>query len=145
MRVEFENYQIKTRIVNDKKQVFDLVRNKWIILTPEEQVRQIWLHFLIFTLKISKNIIAVEKQLIVNQKNKRFDICVFKNDAPHLLIECKAPQIEIGIPTLEQMSIYNSALKCDNYIITNGIHHFGIGWRNNTLVSFQDVKMLFSL
>ena len=143
MRVEFESYQIKTRVENDKKQVFDIVRNKWIFLTPEEQVRQVWLHFLIFTLHISKNIIAVEKQLVVNQKKKRFDLCIFKNDAPHILIECKAPQIEIGIPTLEQMSIYNSALKCDNYIITNGIHHYGIGWRNNSLVSFQDVKMLF--
>ena len=144
MRVEFENYQIKTRIEKDRKQVFDIVRNKWIILTPEEQVRQIWLHFLVFTLKISKQIIAVEKQLMVNQKIKRFDICVFKNDAPHLLIECKAPQIEIGIPTLEQMSIYNSALKCDYYIITNGIHHFGLGWKKEKLVFFKDIQELFS-
>jgi hypothetical protein len=47
MRVEFENYQIKTRIEKDKKQVFDIVRNKWIILNPEEQVRQVWLHFFV--------------------------------------------------------------------------------------------------
>lgn len=126
MIIKFGNYSIQTKTNNTKTFVFDIIRKKWIILTPEEQVRQIWLHYLVFDLKISPSRIAVEKGLKVNNRLKRFDICIYNEKLnPEILIECKASTLPLSLPNFEQLSIYNIELKANKFIITNGLNHMG--------------------
>ncbi len=90
MTIEFGKYDLQIkRNDEDKLIVYDIIRKKWIILTPEEQVRQIWLHYLVYDLNVSKTKIAVERGLKINDRKKRFDICVFGIEAtPEILFEC---------------------------------------------------------
>lgn len=143
MRLSFGNYSIKIQSIDHIKKVYDIVRNKWIILTPEEQVRQIWLHFLIYDCKIPVSRIAVEKLFKVNTKNKRFDICVFDDEAkPSLLIECKEPKVTLKQPALDQLAIYNSELNASRFIASNGLTHIGLIMKDNKLFQVNDIREL---
>jgi hypothetical protein len=143
MTVSFGNYSIKIKSIDHIQKVYDIVRNKWIVLTPEEQVRQIWLHFLINDCNISPTRIAVEKLFKVNTKKKRFDICVFDQNAnPLLLIECKQPNIKLVQPALDQLAIYNTQLLATKFVASNGISHIGIISKNDQLFQvnhFEDL------
>lgn len=126
MNILFGSYNIKLKKVGQDTKIFDIVRNKWIVLTPEEQVRQVWIHYLIYDLGFSPSNLAVEKLLRFNGKNKRFDICIYNQNAdPEILIECKSPKIILDTSILEQLSIYNSQLKTQKFVISNGITHRG--------------------
>ena len=105
--------------------VYDAIRKKNIVLTPEEWVRQHFVHFLINHHDYSRNYIKVEKQIKVNDRLKRFDILVYNKDAiPFLLVECKAPSVKITQATFSQIATYNMKLKVPYLIVTNGITHF---------------------
>src|SRR5690606_18666690 len=104
--------------------IFDSLRKKYLILTPEEWVRQHWINYLIEHLGYPGGLFSLEKGLKYNQLNKRSDLIVFDRDAKHyLLIECKAPGIKIDQKTLNQAMTYNSTLDCPNLILSNGLNH----------------------
>lgn len=127
MNISFGKYPIKTEEKEGRKYIYDPIRHKWVILTPEEQVRQIWLQYLIVDKRISPSKIAVEKGLYLNDRKKRFDICVYDELAtPYLLIECKAPTMPLHLSVLEQLGLYNSAIGARMLIISNGVEHKGI-------------------
>lgn len=104
--------------------IFDIVRKKWLVITPEEWVRQHWVHHLVAQYKIGLGSIQIEGGLKVAQRNKKSDILVTKNGKPFILIECKRPNIEIGPNTLKQSLQYNSVHQADYVILTNGIAHY---------------------
>lgn len=140
MNIVFGKYDILTKKESGVQFVYDIVRMKWIVLTPEEQVRQVWLHYLIYDLNKPKSNIAVEKSLRVNNKIKRFDICIFNNNIqPETIIECKAPHIPIHQPSLEQISVYNIALKAKKFILTNGIQHVGFEITHNQFLPLMEI------
>lgn len=135
MDVSFGKYPLKIKKEDSTTKIFDIVRKKWFVLTPEEQVRQLWLHYLISDIGFSPSNIAVEKLLKINERNKRFDICIFNQDViPEILIECKSPNIPLNKPVLEQLSIYNSHLKANKFIISNGLQHIGYQIIENEIV-----------
>lgn len=143
MTLSFGNYSIKIQTIDNIRRVYDIVRNKWIILTPEEQVRQLWLHFLVHDCNIPPTRIAVEKLFKVNTKNKRFDICVFDLDAkPYLLIECKQPNVKLVQPALDQLAIYNTQLLATRFVASNGISHIGIISKNEKLFQVNHFEEL---
>jgi hypothetical protein len=143
MNVEFGKYQLQTRTWKEKHQVFDIVRAKWVVLTPEEQVRQIWLHYLIYDLNYSPTKIAVEKSLNVNERVKRFDICIYNNELnPYVLIECKAPSIKLSHPSFEQLSIYNIQLNAQIFVITNGLSHMGYELKDGKLIELEAMNKI---
>lgn len=110
--------------VNGKAQIFDLIRKKYLTLTPEEWVRQHWIHFLIHFKGYPKGLISLEKGLKYNQIQKRTDLLVFDRiGSPYLLIECKAPEIDISNKVLSQALAYHTSLLCPFVILSNGIHH----------------------
>ncbi|HFX17829.1 MAG TPA: type I restriction enzyme HsdR N-terminal domain-containing protein [Flavobacteriales bacterium] len=122
--LNFPKYDFKIKKENDKWFIWDIVRQKYYILTPEEWVRQHVLHFLIKDKHYSKSLIAVEKQLLINQTKRRFDIVVFnKAMQPEILVECKAPQIAITQKTFDQTNQYNWLLKAPYLLMTNGLQH----------------------
>lgn len=126
MNVEFGNYNLTIKKENGKSYAYDIIRKKWIVLTAEEQVRQVWIHYLVFDLNVSPSKIAIEKGFKINDRVKRFDICVFgQTSCPEFIIECKSPSIKLDENSLNQISIYNIKLNCKKLIISNGISHRG--------------------
>ena len=101
--------------------VFDIIRRKYIVLTPEEFVRQLFIHFLIEEMNIAKKRIAVERQLNLNGKKFRFDILVFDKKAqPWLIVECKSYNVKLSKDTVYQIGKYNMQIKAPYLCITNG-------------------------
>lgn len=105
--------------------VFDVFRRRYVKLTPEEWVRQHFLHYLIDEKSFPAAWLAVESELIVNDMKKRFDALFYNKHArPHILIEFKAPNIPISQDVIDQISVYNTSLEIENFIISNGLEHF---------------------
>jgi len=105
--------------------IFDEIRKKFIILTPEEWVRQHVIQFLLVEKKYPKSLINVEKILKVNDLRKRYDIVVFNPDGSiFILIECKAPEIKTAQATFDQIARYNMTLKAQFLMVTNGHNHY---------------------
>ena len=120
--------RIKTIKTEGIEKVFDPIRKRYFILTPEEWVRQQILHFLIHELKYPPSLISVEKQIKVNHRNRRFDIVVYKNDEPWLIVECKSESEALNPEVLSQILSYNTSLKARYLAISNGtqIHCYNI-------------------
>ncbi len=111
----------KTQIIDNKTQVFDPLRRQWVALTPEEQVRQMMLHYLVETRKLPAGLIAVEYSIKVNNLPKRADIVVFNNlGEPQMIVECKAESVPITEKVLDQAIRYYSGLKVKYLTLTNG-------------------------
>ncbi len=101
--------------------VWDIVRRKWMVLTPEELVRQAMIHYLHTQRGYPLNWMAVEKQILVNGMKKRFDILVYNtNMQPWLMVECKAPEIALSKSTFDQIARYNLTIGVTLLAVTNG-------------------------
>ena len=110
---------------NNTTYVNCLIRNKKIILTPEEWVRQHLISYLDSNFNYSKSRMAVEYELKYNKLSKRADIVFFdKNLMPYLLVECKAPEVKLDKNVLHQIVTYNSKLNAPFLLISNGIEHY---------------------
>lgn len=104
--------------------IFDFLRKKHLVLTPEEWVRQHWINFLVNHHDFPGGLFSLEKGLKYNQLQKRTDLVVFGRDSkPYLLVECKAPGIKINENTLSQAMAYNAKLNCPHLILSNGLVH----------------------
>ena len=104
-------YDLKTRIENDRREVWDRLRKKWMVLTPEEFVRQCLIHWLTEEKGIPNGLISIERGMTYNSLRKRYDLCVYdRNGKPLISIECKAPDVPLGQETLMQLSTYNTKL-----------------------------------
>lgn len=124
-KLNFPDYKFRLKNTENKISIFDIVRKKFVILTPEEWVRQHVVHFLITEKQYPLHLIAVEKQLKINDLTKRFDVLVFDAKAnPLVLIECKAPKIPINQQVFDQIARYNLTIKAAYIMVTNGINHY---------------------
>lgn len=124
-KLNFPKYNFRFKNNENKTLIFDIIRKKFVILTPEEWVRQHTLHFLITEKKYPVSYINVEKQLLLNDSVKRYDIVIFKNDGDvEIIIECKAPSISINQVTFDQIARYNLALNSNLLMVTNGLTHY---------------------
>jgi hypothetical protein len=104
-----------------QKQIYDPIRKKWLVLQPEEMVRQLILAYLLHERSYNPNRIAIEKALRINGRVKRFDILVYDAQAkPFLLVECKAPNIPLDETVVQQIATYNLALRVPYLMISNG-------------------------
>lgn len=111
---------------NDKGtlQVFDIIRKKFVDATPEEWVRQHIIHFLVVHKQVPASMLAIEKQLVLNNTKRRTDVVVYNRLLkPLLIIECKAPQIEIDQLTINQALRYNIELNVPAVFLSNGLKH----------------------
>ena len=118
-------FEFKIKKENKNNIIFDEIRKKWIILTPEEWVRQHVVHFLLKEKNYPISLIAVEKQLKINTRIKRTDIVVYnKQGTPELLIECKAPSVKITQTTFDQIARYNLTANSNYLMVTNGLAHY---------------------
>jgi len=123
--LNFPTYTFRFKNSENKVSIFDAIRKKFVILQPEEWVRQHCVHYLIKVKNYPKSLINVEKELKVNDLKKRYDIVIFNTDGSiHLIVECKAPNIKIKQNTFDQVARYNLALNATYLMVTNGLNHY---------------------
>ena len=115
---------MKTRLIGDKKELFDPVRKRYVACTPEEMVRQAYVKFFIEVLEIPIANIAVEKKLIVNSQTRRFDIVVSIKGLCMVVVECKAPTVVLSEEALFQVAAYNTVLQAKYIVLFNGENQF---------------------
>ena len=124
-RLNFQLYDFRFKNSENKVSIFDAIRKKFIILTPEEWVRQHVIQFLLEEKNYPHSLINVEKVLKVNGLRKRYDVVVFNPDGSiFILIECKAPEIKIAQATFDQIARYNMTMKAHFLMVTNGLNHY---------------------
>ena len=123
--LNFPKFEYRLKSTENKVSIFDVIRKKFIILQPEEWVRQHCVHFLINDRNFPKSLINVEKELTLNGLKKRYDIVVFNPDGSiHLVVECKSYNINIDQSTFDQIARYNLQLDATYLMVTNGINHY---------------------
>jgi hypothetical protein len=125
--IDLNPYKSKLRLKKEAGiiYVFDFIRGKWLMLLPEELVRQLLIIYLIEEKNYSKNVIAVERGLKVNNLNKRCDLLIFDSDTkPTMLVECKAPKVKITQDVFRQIAIYNMSFEVDYLLVTNGVQTY---------------------
>lgn len=124
-KLNLPTVQLRTKQTNNKYQVFDEVRKKFVALTPEEWVRQHFIHYLLKELGYSAGLIAVEMLVKVNGLSQRADIVLYdKRGKARIIVECKAPEITINRAVFNQAARYNTQLNVDYLIVTNGLQHY---------------------
>jgi hypothetical protein len=141
-KLNLPNYKFRLKSSENKTLIFDNLRKKYMVLTPEEWVRQHFVQFLIEQKKYPASLIALEKQLTLNNRKKRTDILVFNKEGNHdIIVECKAPKIKITQATFDQIARYNLKLKANFLVVTNGLDHFycKMDFENETYVFLKDI------
>jgi hypothetical protein len=141
-KLNLPNYKFRVKSNENKTLIFDNLRKKYMVLTPEEWVRQHFVQFLIQEKKYPVSLIALEKQLTINNRKKRTDILVFnKEGSPEIIVECKAPKIKITQATFDQIARYNLKLKANFLIVTNGLEHFycKMDFEKETYIFLKDI------
>ena len=124
-QLQFPAYSFRFKNSENKVAIFDEIRKKFIIVTPEEWVRQHVVQFLLQDKKYPKSHINVEKLLKINGLIKRYDVVVYKPDGNiTILVECKAPVVKISQSTFDQIARYNMTLKAEYLMVTNGLNHY---------------------
>lgn len=143
-QLHFPVYSFRFKSSENKISIFDEIRKKFVILTPEEWVRQHVVQFLIQQKKYPKSHINVEKELILNTTKKRYDVVVFNKDGSiHIIIECKAPAVTISQNTFDQVARYNLSLNASYLMVTNGLqHHYcQLDYENQQYVFLKDLPL----
>lgn len=141
-KLNLPEFEFRIRTVERKEQIFDMVRKKFIALTPEEWVRQNFLMYLVSFKNYPLSLISVESGLNLYKKKKRTDIVVYSNMGnPLLIVECKAPHIEIDQTVFEQIIRYNMALKVNFLLLTNGLKHYCcvVDYQKNSVTFLTEV------
>lgn len=141
-KLNLPEYTFRTKTENGKTLIFDPIRKKFVVLTPEEWVRQNFIQYLKTEKKYPENLMAVEKQVMVNGKQRRFDLLIYlKNGQPFLIAEFKAPVVKITQDTFDQVVRYNMALRVERVVVSNGLQHYAceIDYPNNAYSFLQGI------
>lgn len=141
--INYPEPQFKFKKSDGKEFIFDLLRKKWLILTPEEWVRQNFIQYLLQVKKYPATLIAIEKEIKLGELKKRFDILVYDKDhKPWLMVECKAMEIQLGKEVLQQILRYNISIPVKYLVITNGNNCYAWIKKNDQLVDCLEIPTI---
>lgn len=122
--LHFPSYSFTFKSTEKYVYIFDIIRKKYVVLTPEEWVRQHVVHYLIYTRSFRQSYINVEKMFKINNIVKRYDVVVYNPDGSiYLLVECKKPNIKLSQTVFDQIARYNLQLNAKYLMVTNGLQH----------------------
>ena len=125
-----------------KEYIFDALRKKWLVLTPEEWVRQNFIQYLTLVKNYPVSLIAAEKEIRLGELKKRFDILVYdKEHRPWMMIECKAAEVKLSEATLEQALRYTISVPVSFIVITNGNLTYGWEKTNNEFKLIEEIPV----
>ena len=128
IKIDFPAPAFRIKVEKGKEYIFDALRKKWIVLTPEEWVRQNFIQYLIQEKKYPASLIAVEKEIQLGELKKRFDVLVYDQyHNPWMMIECKSTDVKLDETVMQQVLRYNMAVPVIYLLITNG--NFTAGWQ----------------
>lgn len=139
MQISYPSYSPRIKKEEEKEYIFDTIRKQWVRLTPEEWVRQNFLQYLIIEKKIPPALIAVEKEIKVGELKKRFDILIYKDSLPWMIIECKEQQTQLNDAVIKQVLQYYSAIKSDYLVVTNGEYTHAFHINNSHINELQEI------
>ena len=135
---------LKTKSVEGTIQVFDVIRKKYFVLTPEEWVRQHFIHYLNTEKNYPMGLMGVEKMVKYNALKTRADIVLYTTEGKaKMIVECKAPNVKITQDTFNQIAKYNFKLKVPFLVVTNGMQHFccRMDYKNNSISFLDDIPI----
>lgn len=141
-------YPAKIVIRNGKNTIFDILRKRYVTLTPEEWVRQHFIHFLIEMKNYPQSLMANEVSLSLNNMSKRCDTVLYNKDlTARMIIEYKAPTVEISQKVFTQISHYNLILKVDYLIVSNGMNHYccKMDYTNQSYIFLKEIPDYYML
>jgi hypothetical protein len=150
-RLPFPDYHFKLQPGNEPGQslkIFDFIRKKYVVLTPEEWVRQHLLQFLVNERKFPQSLLSVEKKVMVNRLYRRTDIVVYSNSLqPLMVVECKAPSVTLDQLAFDQAARYNMTLGVSYFLISNGhlTHCCRVDHETRSYVFLKEVPMYADL
>ena len=125
MQLNLPPYQTRVKEANGRKQIFDILRRKYVTLTPEEWVRQHFIHYLIEHRNYPVALLANEVPLQVGEKKVRADSVLYDNQLrPRMIVEYKAPTIALTQKVFDQISVYNLLLHVDYLVVSNGLETY---------------------
>lgn len=134
-----ENYQFRIKKSENSTYIFCPLRKKWLVLTPEEWVRQHVIQYLTQTKKYNLSSIKAEHPVKINGLNQRIDLLVYSKTEPLILVECKKPDVEITQETLNQAMRYNQIVKAKYIYLTNGLQHIISEEINQDLIFHREI------
>ena len=149
MDLNLPPYSFRVKQQNARKLIFDSFRKRWVVLTPEEWVRQNFARYLTEIKHFPASLVAIERTLRFNQHDFRSDILLFsKSGDPLVVVECKAPEVKISQQVFDQIARYNLELRVNYLIVTNGLTHFCCRFDQSKLLytflseipDYQDIK-----
>jgi len=147
-KLNLPQYTFKLKTDGQKKQIFDPVRRKYIVLTSEEWVRQNFVQYLVQEKGYPQSLLTIERGLDLNGTKKRFDIVANnKQGKPVIIVECKSPKVKLSQETFDQITRYNIVLQVDYLIITNGIEHYSckIDYTNKSYTFLKEIPSFQNL
>jgi hypothetical protein len=136
--LNYPSYPFKLRKDESREMIFDPFRKKWVGLTPEEWVRQNILQYLEQVMHYPASLIAVEKSIKLGELTKRFDILVYKNNVPWMIIECKEANEKIADKTITQLYQYQQVLNAEYLIASSGHETVGAQIKSGKLHALQN-------
>ena len=140
--LNFPTYSFRLKNSENNTHIFDVIRKKFVVLQPEEWVRQHCIQYLIHDKNYPISLINVEKVVLINGLKKRYDIVVFNPDGSlAVVVECKAPKVQISQSVFDQIARYNLTLKASYLMVTNGLNHY-FCTMNHHLESFEFLETL---
>lgn len=139
IKINYPPYRPKIKSTEAGEIIFDEVRRRWVNLTPEEWVRQNFLQYLLQVKNYQAGLIAVEKEIDLGELKKRFDIVVYKNAMPWMIVECKDTSVSLNQKVLDQVLRYNITLKVPYLVITNGHYCYAFSMEENKLKELEEL------
>lgn len=148
LSLNLPTYEAKIAVKEGKKIIFDVLRRHYVALTPEEWVRQHFVHFLLAHKGYPQGLMANEVPVQLNGTKKRCDTVLYRRDlTARMIIEYKAPDVEITQAVFDQITRYNMVLKVDYLIVSNGLQHYccHMDYANNSYTFLRDIPDYASL
>ena len=143
VRIDYPEPQFRIKKEGTKEFIFDSQRKKWVLLTPEEWVRQNFIQYLVQVKNYPASLIAVEKELMLGDLRKRFDVLVYNKDhQPWMMIECKSTDIVLDESVIQQLLRYNLSIPVTYLVVTNG-HYCLAGMRKEGRLEMVEEFPLF--
>ncbi len=133
IRINYPLHDFRIKEEAGKEWIFDELRKTWVWLSPEEWVRQNILQYLVTVKNYPASLIAVEKEIRLGELKKRFDILVYRQGQPWMILECKEGKVDLTDAVLKQVLNYHITLPTEYLVITNGTFTMGFRIENGAM------------
>lgn len=139
LKLEYPEHDFRIREEEGRPCIFDAIRKKWVVLNPEEWVRQNFVQYLIQIKQYPSSVMSIEKEIKLNNLKKRCDIVVYRDTNPWMIVECKEMDVPINSQVLEQVLMYNMRLQVPYMVLTNGVYTYAWERKEGSMNAIQEL------